>query len=82
MGWDAVAFAVVVNVIGAAIALAHDADAFAIGVAADAVVVVFVDDVVKRKEIKKSFTRGHVKDIGSAEGMQSYEGHGTKRICP
>ncbi len=23
-----------------------------------------------------------MKDIGSAEGMQSYEGQGTKRLCP
>ena len=46
MGWDAVAFAAVVNVVGAAIALAHDADALAIGDVADAAVVVFVGDVV------------------------------------
>jgi hypothetical protein len=35
-----------------------------------------------RKEKKKSLTRGHVKDIGSAEDIQSYEGQGTKRLCP
>jgi hypothetical protein len=26
----------------------------------------------RKKERKKSFTRGHVKDIGSTEGIQSY----------
>jgi hypothetical protein len=28
------------------------------------------------KERKKSLTRGHVKDIGSAEDIQSYRGQG------
>ena len=35
-----------------------------------------------KKERKKSLTRGHVKDIGSAVGMQSYRGRGTKGLLP
>ncbi len=31
--------------------------------------------VTRKKERKKSLTRGHVKDIGSAVGMQSYRGN-------
>ena len=30
----------------------------------------------RKKERKKSLTRGHVKNIGSAEGIQSYRGQG------
>ena len=34
--------------------------------------------VLKRKKTKKSLTRGHVEDIGSALGIQSYGDRGTK----
>ncbi len=34
------------------------------------------------KERKKSLTRGHVIDIGSAGGIQSYGGRGTKGLWP
>jgi len=35
-----------------------------------------------RKKRKKSLTRGHVKDIGSAEGIQSYMGQGYEGAIP
>ena len=34
------------------------------------------------KKRKKSLTKGHVKDIGSAVGMQSYRGRVTKGLLP
>ena len=37
---------------------------------------------LSRKKRNKSLTRGHVvKDIGSTEGIQSYDGQGAKRLC-
>jgi hypothetical protein len=36
----------------------------------------------EKKEINKSLTRGHVNDIGSAVGMQSYRGMGMKGLLP
>jgi hypothetical protein len=31
---------------------------------------------IRKRERKKSLTRGHVKDIGSAKGIQFYRGQG------
>jgi hypothetical protein len=36
----------------------------------------------QRKRKRKSITRGHVKDIGSAGGIHSYGGRGTKGLWP
>ncbi len=36
----------------------------------------------RKKKEQKSLPRGYVKDIGSAVGMQSYRGRGTKGLWP
>ena len=38
------------------------------------------DNGGKEKERKKSLTRGHVEDIGSTMGIQSYEGQGYEGV--
>ncbi len=38
--------------------------------------------IERKKERKNSLTRGHVEDIGSAAGIQSYVSGGTKGWCP
>ena len=45
-------------------------------------IMMYEDAKLSKKERRKSLTRWHVKDIGSAGGIQSYGGRGTKGLWP